>query len=77
MSREFLITKFACAKCGGGLELSYDLPNHVDEHREGEPTGAAMVQQVVAIKPCFVCMKPSKEVAAALRTILTAAKESA
>lgn len=71
MSREFLVTKFKCAACGGLLKLSYEAPKNGIDYAEGEPTGAAMVQQIVAIEPCFQCMKPVREVKQALKTLLT------
>ena len=71
MSREFLVTKFKCAACGGLLTLSYEAPKTGVDYAEGEPTGAAMVQQVVAIEPCFQCIKPVNEVKQALKILLT------
>ena len=58
MKREFLITKFVCAKCGTNLQLSYDRPKSAGGYIDGEPTGAAMVQSLIAIEPCDVCMEP-------------------
>lgn len=55
--RQFLVTKMVCTDCGGTLQLSYDLPNQV-QHADGEPTGALMVSQIVAVKPCQHCLKP-------------------
>lgn len=70
MSREFLVTKFKCAACGGLLKLSYEAPKTGIAYAEGEPTGAAMVQQIVAIEPCFQCAKPVNDVRQALKTLL-------
>jgi hypothetical protein len=58
MKREFLITKFVCAKCGTNLQLSYDKPKSAGSYIDGEPTGAAMVQNLIAIEPCDVSMEP-------------------
>lgn len=58
MKREYLITKFVCAKCGTNLQLSYDVPKGAGRYSNGEPTGAAMVEKLVAIEPCEVCMEP-------------------
>ena len=49
--REFLVTKFVCAKCGANLKLA-DMPKNAGQYAEGEPTGAAMVQLLVSIEPC-------------------------
>jgi len=56
--REFLITKFVCSKCGNNLQLTYDAPKGSGKYAEGEPTGAAMVQQTVAIEPCECAIRP-------------------
>lgn len=50
--REFLVTKFVCAKCGGNLSLSYDVPKNAGQCAKGEPTGADMVEKLVAVEPC-------------------------
>jgi hypothetical protein len=68
--REFLVTKFACAECGGPLNLSYTMPKGGAGYREGEPTGAAMVQQTVAVHPCSKCTAPAREVSAAVSTLM-------
>jgi hypothetical protein len=70
MSREFLVTKFKCAACGGMLKLSYEALKTGSDYSEGEPTGAAMVQQIVAVEPCFQCTKPAREVSQALNTLI-------
>jgi hypothetical protein len=58
MSREFLVTKFVCATCGNNLGLTYELPTKYSNYAEGEPTGAAMVEQRIAIAPCKPCAEP-------------------
>jgi hypothetical protein len=50
--REFLVTKFVCAKCGANLKLADDTPKNAGQYAGGEPTGATMVQQLMAIEPC-------------------------
>jgi len=50
--REFLVTKFVCSECGRNLKLADDTPKGAGRHAEGEPTGFARVQQLVAIEPC-------------------------
>jgi hypothetical protein len=71
MTRQFLITKFKCAACGGLLSLSYDAPKNGIDYANGEPTGAAMVQQFIAIEPCYQCTRPANDVREALKTLLT------
>jgi len=67
--REFLVTKFVCATCGGNLKLTYDVPKCAGHHANGEPTGAAMVQQLVAVEPCAPCLRPLEEMRNAARTL--------
>lgn len=68
--RDFLVTSFACAKCGSTLKLSYEMPKHADGYVKGTPTGAAMVHKVVAVEPCKTCMKPAEDLRAAVQAIL-------
>lgn len=70
--REFLITKFVCSKCGCNLQLTYDAPKGAGSYAEGEPTGAEMVQQVVAIEPCECATRPLEEMRNAARVLLGA-----
>lgn len=70
--REYLITKFVCSKCGANLQLTYDAPKGAGRHSEGEPTGAAMVQQVVVIEPCECTTRPLEEMRKAARVLLVA-----
>lgn len=67
MSREFLITKMVCAKCGSNLSLTYDVPKGAGKYAQGEPTGADMVQQVVAVEPCAMCLEPLHRMRRALK----------
>lgn len=69
MSREFLVTKFACAKCGNNLSVSPAVQPRAGRHAEGEPTGAAMVQQVVAVEPCRLWLAPLQEMRMAIKTL--------
>jgi hypothetical protein len=75
--RTHLIMKLVCASCGGLLRMSYDMPKAAAlAHSEGEPTGAAKVQSLIAVEPCQACMQPAREVSDALATIMKhAAKE--
>lgn len=69
--RESLVTKFACATCGKRLNLSYRPVEGASKDpgmaRE-EPTGAAMVCQVVYVEPCYTCLEPVREVQSALKS---------
>ena len=69
MSREFLVTKFVCAACGQNLSLSYDLPTKQSNHAKGEPTGADMVEQRIAVVPCQSCAAPLQQVRDALAVL--------
>ena len=70
--REFLITKLVCSKCGNNLNLTYDAPKGAGRYAEGEPTGAAMVQQVVAIEPCECATRPLEEMRRAVKVLFGA-----
>lgn len=72
MRREFLVTKFVCAACGSNLQLACGAPPSAGRHAEGEPTGAAMVQQVVAVMPCDCTTRPLEEMRQAARVLLGA-----
>lgn len=69
MSREFLVTKFVCATCGTNLNLSYEKPKSAGQYVKGEPTGADMVQNLIAIEPCKTCLHPLEVMKAALKGI--------
>jgi hypothetical protein len=71
--REFLITKFVCAACGNNLQLTYDIPKGAGRFcAQDEPTGAAMVQQLVAIEPCKCTTRPLEEMRNAAKVLLGA-----
>jgi len=70
--REFLITKFVCSTCGSNLQLTYETPKGAGRYAEGEPTGAAMVQQTVAIEPCECATRPLEEIRHAAKVLLGA-----
>jgi hypothetical protein len=70
MMREFLVTKFVCSKCGSNLHLTHDVPIGAGKYANGEPTGAAMVQQLIAVEPCAACMRPLEEMCDAARTLI-------
>ena len=53
--REYLVIKLQCAVCGTNLKMTYKEPNCRADYAEGEPTGAAMVQTSIAVKPCELC----------------------
>ena len=68
--REFLLTKFVCSQCGSNLRLTYAVPKAAGQYAEGEPTGADMVHQLVAIEPCVKCTPPVSKIKAALTHLL-------
>jgi len=70
--REFLITKLVCSKCGSNLQLTYNAPKGAGRYAVGEPTGAAMVQQVVAVEPCECATRPLEEMRLAAKVLLGA-----
>ena len=70
MNREFLVMKFVCSKCGENLQLTYEVPNNSGKYAKGEPTGAAMVEQVVAIEPCECSVRPLEEMRRAVKVLL-------
>lgn len=70
--REFLITKFVCSNCGKNLQLTYDVPKGAGQYVDGEPTGASIVQQIVAIEPCECTIRPLEEMRAAAKVLLGA-----
>jgi hypothetical protein len=76
MMREFLITKFVCVNCGKNLQLTYDVPKFSNNYADGEPTGAAMVQQIVAIEPCKCTTRPLEEMRNALGILLGISNEN-
>ncbi len=70
MMREFLVTKFACVRCGANLQISYDRPRGSGSHAKGEPTGAEMVQMVVSVEPCQCVTRPLDEMRKAAKALL-------
>jgi len=69
MSRQFLVTKMVCARCGSNLNLTYEMPKPAGSHAPGEPTGADMVEQKVAIEPCDACLAPLRRLQEALESL--------
>jgi hypothetical protein len=69
MSREFLVTKLVCSKCGSSVNLSYDQIKGRPLFADGEPTGAARVENVVVVAPCDTCYEPIRTIQRALRDI--------
>lgn len=69
--RENLVTIFVCAKCGHNLTISYgrETPDN-SRMTEGEPTGAAMVKNLIHINPCEYCLKPAKDAELAMRMLI-------
>lgn len=69
MSREFLVMKMVCANCGSNLSLSYETPKKISNHAQGQPSGAYMVEKMVAVEPCRPCMEPLRRLQEALATL--------
>lgn len=72
MKREFLITKFVCAKCGDVLEIERAPTTERARHCDGEPTGAAMVASTIVIEPCKRCAEPFEAMRRAAATLFGA-----
>lgn len=72
--REYLLTKFVCSKCGSNLRLTYDIPKGAGRCANLEPTGAAMVQQLVAIEPCHCVTAPLDEIKRAASLLFASVK---
>ena len=69
--REFLITKFVCSACGKNLNLSTDRPKlGAGEYAQGQPTGALMLENIVAIDPCRCYTERMKEIKEAVKVLL-------
>ena len=76
--RSHLVTVFACATCGNALTLSYDEEGKTRRaSSEGEPTGAAMVRNVIAVEPCQACLRPGRDLQDAVATLLQVAAPTA
>lgn len=70
--RHMLISTFHCAVCGEQLNVSYRPDKSPKEgSSEGQPTGAAMLQQRISIWPCRKCMQPAKDAAQAITTLMS------
>ena len=70
--REFLVFKVICADCGATMKMGYDRNKSGPSYSEGEPTGAAMVQNSVRVHPCDSCARPAREIKRAISTLLDA-----
>lgn len=70
MNRQYLVLKPVCANCGSNLNLTYDAPKGAGQYAEGEPTGAAMVEQLVGVEPCDRCMEPLHRARKAMAALL-------
>lgn len=67
--RTHLVTKFICSECGELLTLSYAKPKYA-KYAEGEPTGAAMVENVITIHPCRKCTESVNKLKTAIKTLM-------
>ncbi len=68
--REFIVTKLVCAKCGRNLTLNCDVPKNAGQYAEGDPTGADMVQSIIAVDPCQCSTRPLDEMREAVKVLL-------
>jgi len=57
--RNSLVTAFVCVECGSNLSLSYKSKKGSGRMVDDEPTGAAMVKNVIYIYPCEKCLEPA------------------
>lgn len=77
--RHHLVTSFICAKCGGLLSLSYETPKSISgSYVSDGVTGAAKVENQIAVHPCDRCYSAVTKPLLALRdalSTLTTAKE--
>ena len=46
------------------------MPKNGGKYAEGEPTGAAMVQQIITVNPCECTLAPLNEMRKAVKTLL-------
>jgi hypothetical protein len=70
-SRQFLVTKFACASCGASLKLSYEpdvKPKR--DHAPGQPSGAEMLESVISLEPCRCVVDRLERMQSAARVLL-------
>lgn len=68
-----LVTQFVCAQCGTTLAMSYTAPKAAyDSSTEDHITGAAKVEQRLAIHPCRKCYGEAIAPLEALRSALKA-----
>lgn len=74
-----LVTKFVCAQCGTQLMLSYAVPKENFGESEIEVddriTGAAKVENRIAIHPCGKCYREATEPLEYLRKAVAAAQK--
>lgn len=70
--RFHLVTKFACAKCGGQLALSYNAPRNsrFDRCEPDGISGAFKAEERIAIHPCEKCYGDAVKPLEALRQAL-------
>jgi hypothetical protein len=68
MTREFLVTKFACSDCRSVLEIEYAGHGTVP-YAQNEPTGASMVEHLVLVTPCK-CTLAAQEALDSIRKAL-------
>lgn len=77
-----LVTQFVCAECGTQLSLSYTVPKPPEDQpydpfavRDDRITGAAKVENKIAIHPCAKCYGEAIGPIEAIRNALKIIKE--
>ena len=68
--RNSLVTAFVCTDCGSNLNLSYKSDNGKGGMVSDEPTGAAMVKNVIYIHPCKKCLEPAEKAKQAIKSLM-------
>ena len=70
-TREFLVTKIVCGKCGEVLELTPEPPISKNDvrHCEGEGAGGWNYVSLVGVEPCRKCSEPLREMERAVESM--------
>ena len=67
--RTHLVTNFTCAECGTPLNLSYRDDAKKAKYYNDNITGADKVEQHVYVEPCYICMKPARDILEAVKIL--------
>ena len=73
--RNLLVSKFVCAECGELLDIYSGPLKTSPPYASGEPTGASMKVNAIALHPCAKCLRPVQEVVRAVTTLLQIANK--